>query len=155
MKNLIILFLILNAAIFSQQIDIRGKIIDSQTSIPLPNANLYIKSHSDIGTISKQNGKFSLSGKFSVEDTLVASYVGYVEQNIPLKSETDLNNILIKLVVKIIPSQTVLVEGSVGKTGITPITFSKIKRKEIQQDYTVLFLQLQACHRTCRNRSSL
>jgi iron complex outermembrane recepter protein len=37
----------------------------------------------------------------------------------------------------ILPSQTVLVEGSLGKQGITPIAFDQIKRKEIQRDYVV------------------
>jgi iron complex outermembrane recepter protein len=137
MKNLIILFLILNGVMFSQENKIKGRIIDSQTSNPLPNANLFIKRSPAIGTISKSNGEFDLGGNFSMNDTLVASYVGYEEQNIPLKNVNDTNDILIKLVVKIIPSQTVLVEGSVGKTGTTPTTFSKIQRKEIQQDYTV------------------
>ncbi len=45
--------------------------------------------------------------------------------------------LIIKLVPEIIPSQTVFVEGSMAKKGITPIAFDKIKRKEIQEDYTV------------------
>ncbi len=137
MKNLIILFLILNGVIFSQENKIKGKIIDSQTSNPLPDANLFIKDHPETGTVSHKNGTFELTGNFSMKDTLIASYIGYEEQMIPLKNESDPNSILIKLVVEIIPSQTVLVEGSVGKTGTTPITFSKIQRSEIQQDYTV------------------
>ncbi len=35
------------------------------------------------------------------------------------------------------PAQTVLVEGSLGKQGVTPLAFDKIKRKEIEENYTV------------------
>ncbi len=43
----------------------------------------------------------------------------------------------IQLEPRIIPAQTVLVEGSLGKEGITPLAFSKIKRKDIEEKYTV------------------
>ena len=34
---------------------------------------------------------------------------------------------------KIIPSQTVLIEASVGKKGVTPLAFEQIKRDEIEK----------------------
>ena len=38
---------------------------------------------------------------------------------------------------KILSSQTILVEATLGKQGITPITFDQIKQKEIEKNYTV------------------
>ena len=37
----------------------------------------------------------------------------------------------------IIPSQSVLVEASLGKEGFTPLTFEKIKREKIKNEYSV------------------
>ncbi len=69
-------------------------------------------------------------------ETLKISYVGYSPKEILLK-ENDLQNLEIKLLPLIIPSQTVFVEGSIAKKGYTPVTFDKISRKEIQENYTV------------------
>ena len=45
--------------------------------------------------------------------------------------------LLITLEKIILPSQTILIEASVGKKGITPISFDKISKEEIQKDYLV------------------
>ena len=135
MRRLIILFLLFTSLLNAQQ-NLKGKIIDSETLNPLPNANIVIEGTST-GTISKTNGEFSLNGNFNKSQTLQVSFVGYYSKNIPLR-EIDLSKLLvIKLEQKIIPAQTVLVEGSIGKEGVTPLTFSKITQKQIEQNYTV------------------
>ncbi len=128
-------FFLLNISLYSQNLTIKGKIIDSETLQPLTSANLIIVGK-EIGTATAENGSFILSGKFSRNDILEVSYVGYSTQQIGLQDK-DLQNLIIKLSPQIIPSQTVFVEGSIGKKGITPVTFDKIDRKEINENYTV------------------
>ncbi|HSD64319.1 MAG TPA: TonB-dependent receptor [Ignavibacteriaceae bacterium] len=135
MKYLVILFFFLNISAFSQNLSIIGKVLDSETLQPLPAANLIILDR-NIGTSTIEDGSFVLSGDIIPDDILKATYVGYSTKLIPLKDE-DLTNLIIKLTPQIIPSQTVFVEGSIGKKGITPVTFEKIDRKEIEENYTI------------------
>ena len=136
MKNLIILFLFFCGVIFPQNVTLKGKVVDSETLKPLPNANVFIEGK-QIGTTTKTNGEFILTGNFSKEDVLVTSFVGYSTSELSLKNINFAEVMEIKLQPKIIPSQTILVEGSIGKQGVTPLAFSKITQKEIQQNYTV------------------
>ncbi len=135
MKYLVILFFFLNISIFSQNIVVKGKIVDAETLQPLPSANLVIE-NKQLGTAAEEDGSFTLSGNISTSDILKVSYVGYRSKEIFLRN-SDMHNLLIRLSPEIIPSQTVFVEGSIGKKGFTPVTFDKVTRKEIQEDYTV------------------
>jgi iron complex outermembrane receptor protein len=135
MKYLIILFLFLNNIAFPQNLSIKGKVVDSETLLPLPAANLIIVGKS-IGVAAQNDGSFTLSGNFYRNDTLKVSYVGYLSKLITLEN-ADLENLIIKLTPGIIPSQTVFVEGSIGKKGITPVTFDVVDRNQIKKDYTV------------------
>lgn len=57
---------------------IQGKIIENDTGLPLPYANVYLKANQNIGTISNLEGRFLLTvSKISRTDSLVISYVGY------------------------------------------------------------------------------
>lgn len=136
MKNLIILFILFSGIILPQTISIKGKVVDSETLEPLRNANVYIEGK-QIGTITDKEGEFTISGRFNKEDKIAASYVGYTTSIIPLGKLNLDEELVIELQPKIIPSQTILVEGSIGKTGVTPLAFSKITQKDIQQNYTV------------------
>lgn len=134
MKNLIILLLIAAAQI-SAQIKISGYVFDAQTKQPLSSANL-TTTQTSTGTASDVNGYFSLNASGN-EDTLKVSYIGFDSQIIPLINLDDLNSITIYLQPGIIPSQTVLVKGSLGTKGITPLAFDKVDRKDIEENYTV------------------
>ncbi|MEO8398972.1 MAG: TonB-dependent receptor, partial [Ignavibacteriaceae bacterium] len=133
MKYLIIFFLFVYELIFAQTVSVNGKILDEQTNQPLFNANISILNKPASGTSSNQNGEFALSQVKFKEDTLIFSYVGYTSKIILV----DKKNIIVSLIPKIIPSQTVLIKGSIGEVGITPSTFEKIDRKEIEENYTV------------------
>ena len=145
MKIFIILFLFFFPSLFAQQIIIRGKIVDAETNIPLSNANIYLSSGKGTGTVSDRNGEFSLSANSKQNDFLTISYVGYKTINIFVDNLSDVPSVtaldgnvvyIFYLERKIIPSQTVLVESSVGKKGITPLAFEQIKRDEIEKEYT-------------------
>ncbi len=114
---------------------IKGKVVDAETLQPLPSANLIIE-NKQLGTATKEDGSFTLSGNITKSDILKVSYVGFTSKEVSLQ-DRNLNSLVIKLYPEIIPSQTVLVEGSIGKKGVTPVTFEKITRKEIGENYTV------------------
>lgn len=128
--------MLLNSIVIAQQRTIQGKITDSETHAALSGANIFLEGKK-IGTASNKEGYFKLTANIKAGDVLVASYIGYNGKRIDLAEKDFSENLLISLTPKIIPSQTVLVEGSLGKEGITPVTFTKINRKEIEQNYTV------------------
>ncbi|NWG27805.1 MAG: TonB-dependent receptor [Ignavibacteriaceae bacterium] len=136
MKNLVILFLLFAVNIFPQY-KLTGIIRDSETQLPLSNANLIIKNKIGIGTVSDEGGNFFFEEKVFPGDTLVISFLGYTTQQLRLTESDFSERMIIYLSPKILPSQTVLIQASVGRTGITPITFEKISRSEIKRTYTV------------------
>lgn len=136
MKYLVILFLLFPALMLAQQATLNGKVLDGETLKPLPNANIILIG-TNIGTVSKLNGSFTLIGTNLKDFVMSVSYVGYSTVDLSLSDVDITSPIIIRLKPKIIPAQTVLVEGSIGKAGVTPLAFSKITQKEIQQDYTV------------------
>ena len=135
MKKLFILFFLFSIQIFSQVVSIKGIVLDSETKEPLQLANLIIVG-SNFGTTTDINGRFELTGKFNEKDLLKVSFIGYKEILIPV-SDFISGELIITLEKIILPSQTILIEASVGKKGITPIAFDKISQKEIEKDYVV------------------
>ena len=132
-SKIILLFLFFASVSFSQQKEISGIVIDSESLLPLQNANVFLVS-SKTGTTTDRHGKFSLASSID-SDTLIISYLGYKQIRIPV-SQIKFNQTF-PLERIILPSQSVLVEASIGKKGVTPLTFEKIKREEIQKDYVV------------------
>ncbi len=136
MKCLIVLFLFYCATVFCQNVEIKGKVIDSETGNPLPGANVYIKENPAIGTASDSSGNFSI--KYHITNVhLVIAFLGYDTRVISIEDLKNGGRFTVNLEPKIIPAQTVLVEGSLGKEGVTPLAFSKIKRKDIEEKYSV------------------
>ncbi len=135
MKKIIILFLFLCFQIFPQLKSVKGIVFDSDYKLPLQSANILVKG-TNIGTATDENGVFSLSYNFSDSCIITVSFIGYktVEVLIP---NTVSEEIQIPLESKILPSQTILIEASVGKKGITPISFDKISKEKISKDYVV------------------
>jgi len=134
MKILFSLFLFLSVLVYGQD-NYHGRVIDGSTGEPLVGANIYLNSNQRIGTITGKDGKFTLK-KIAPNSEVIISYIGYSKKIVTVKFENLQESNLIKLTPKIIPSQSVLVEGNVGKKGITPLAFDKIKRKEIENSYT-------------------
>ncbi len=136
MKTIIILFLFLILQIYPQVKTFEGIVKDSETENPLSSANVFI-SRNNLGTVSDSHGNFKLTGTIKSTDTLVISYLGYASKLITIVEYDDFEFLEIKLERIILPSQTVFVEGSVGRYGITPLAFNQIKRMDIQKDYVV------------------
>lgn len=132
-SKIILLFLSLFISALSQQKELSGIVVDSEASLPLQNANVYL-TENKTGTYSDSQGKFTLK-EISESDTLIISYLGYKKLRLPVSQIQ--NNQTFYLERIILPSQTVLVEASIGQKGVTPLTFEKIKREQIQKDYVV------------------
>mgnify|MGYP000999235402 CR=1 FL=1 len=67
-------------------LSIGGKIVDAETSEPLPFATIGI-SHRGKGTVTNYNGDFILRiSEENLNDTLTVSYVGYVNRLLPVRS---------------------------------------------------------------------
>lgn len=133
MKYSIILFLLFFVSAVAQQKDFSGTIVDSESLLPLQNANVYL-SQGKIGTTSDRQGKFLLN-EVTLSDTVIISYLGYRQVKMPVVQLQSNQTISLERI--ILPSQTVLVEASIGQKGVTPLTFEKIKRDQIQKDYIV------------------
>jgi iron complex outermembrane recepter protein len=132
MKNLVILFLLFLIPLSAQDHVLKGKVTDSETGYPLQNANIIIWENGR-GTSTDENGEFTLKG-VQISNTVIISYIGYRPSTRKIETTDDL---FVSLEPVPIPSQTVLVEASVGTEGVTPAAFSKIKKEEIQNRYTV------------------
>ncbi|UCH65287.1 MAG: TonB-dependent receptor [Ignavibacterium sp.] len=145
MKILIILFFfIVNSILLHAQL-FYGEVRDSETEQPLQNANIILIAEDLTGTATDKNGFFTITRQINNEDKIEVSYVGYETFIIDGKDvsalefkESDGKRIyIIPLTAKILASQTVLVEASVGERGITPVAFEKVDRKTIEENYTV------------------
>ncbi len=136
MKNLITLLFFINSILLAQQISIKGKVTSAENNQPLFDANILVVGK-HLGTTTNIDGKFILHGNIIAGDILTISFVGYETQHYIISKENISKQILVKLKQQIIPSQTILVEGSLGKQGTTPQAFDKITRKEIDETYTV------------------
>jgi len=144
MKYLIILFLF-SIQLNAQQLLIAGRVIDAETNRPLEGANIQLIAEKKSGTSTDDKGIFKLEAEAEPDNNIIVSYVGYNTRAIriselkdfPLSVTDDEKYYIIYLEKKIIPSQTVLIEASLGKEGITPIAFEKIKRNSIEKNYTV------------------
>ncbi|MFH1197037.1 MAG: TonB-dependent receptor [bacterium] len=136
MKYFFVLFLFLQTIIIPQQRIIRGRVLNASDNSPLHLSTISIEGKR-IAVPTDQNGEFSIQGEIKAEDTLRASYVGFKTKSIPVAEIMDDLFVVIQLEKTILQSQTVFVRGSVGESGKTPITFSKINKDEIEKNYTV------------------
>ncbi|HZW39261.1 MAG TPA: TonB-dependent receptor [Ignavibacteriaceae bacterium] len=132
MKKILFLLILFSLSIFPQNIN--GVVFDKNNLQAISNANVYYENKNE-GTQSDKNGHFQLSYKKDLGNIYV-SFVGYKTFFFNPSQYLD-SLITIYLEPEIIPSQTILVEGSIGKEGITPITFSKINKEDIEKDYSV------------------
>lgn len=103
--TIILLFLFCNS--YSQNFIISGKLIESESGKPIPNATVYLQG-SNIGTMSKADGSFRLHSE-SWHDTLEITSIGFEEYKLPLvKFKTQ--NLIVQMKNKSRSLQTVLID---------------------------------------------
>jgi hypothetical protein len=117
------------------QVKISGTILDGEGNMPLPGANVVIKS-SKIGTTTDFNGKFELSTTLSNDGELSISFLGYVTKNVKFKvtnGKANVGNITLLPDAQQLEG-VVLTGGSlmdVAKDRKTPVAVSTIKAADI------------------------
>ncbi|MCK4990213.1 MAG: carboxypeptidase-like regulatory domain-containing protein, partial [Bacteroidales bacterium] len=90
MKRLKVLIIFLSisiafpALLFAQKSGIvRGKIMDGSNNEPMAFANVYVKGTS-LGTVSDVEGMYRLDNVPAGEQTIVVSFIGFADQEIPV-----------------------------------------------------------------------
>ncbi|WP_460218096.1 carboxypeptidase-like regulatory domain-containing protein [Psychroserpens sp. MEBiC05023] len=81
----VLLYCLLLVSLFGfAQIEVKNKIVDFGTLMPIESASIYVK-NTTIGTVSNSDGKFALqvSQEFA-KDTLIISSIGYKSFKIPV-----------------------------------------------------------------------
>ena len=131
----IVLFFVL-AVIMSAQNNLTGIVANSETSKPLENANVIILG-STLGAASNENGRFTITGEFSNSDIIRISFIGFDTKELSISDFKNISNGIVKLSPQVLSSQSILISASIGQKGFSPITISKIDRKEIQENYSV------------------
>ena len=133
MKHLLVLIIFLSSLLTAQVKKLDGKIIDDLGN-PVYLANIIIE-QTKIGTTTDKSGYFSLESEFDKGDYILISYIGSKSIRLPINNLKfdDTNTFILKKLS--FTSQTVLVKGSIGKEGVSPISFSIIDQNEIEDSY--------------------
>ncbi|WP_053976871.1 TonB-dependent receptor [Mangrovimonas xylaniphaga] len=116
-----------SSALFSQS-TIKGKIIGSDFSEPLPGANIIEKGTSN-GTTTDFDGNFTITTQASSGE-LVITYVGYTTQTITFSGDQDFG--VITLESSEVGLQEVQIIASVAVDRKTPVAVSTVKAEEIE-----------------------
>lgn len=83
-KLLCLLALFISANFSFSQIEVKGKVVDFTSFLPIENASIYIQ-NTTIGTISNADGKFQINvPQDHLQDTLVVSSIGFKTFKVPL-----------------------------------------------------------------------
>ncbi len=111
LRNLGIIFLVSSTFSAVSQVQIVGKIVDSNTDQALPFVNIGIRK-SNLGTVSMQNGNFSVTIPANrLGDTLTFSMVGFHELKIPISHFQPNRNTTVKLIQKVTALKVVTIVG--------------------------------------------
>lgn len=134
MKYLIILFLFISVQLNAQIEIINGRILSLSDKLPLNFASVVVDGKG-IGTSSNAEGFFELRQKLDADDILLFTHLGFESKKIKVSDYLNSSKEVF-LQSKIITSQTILVKGSIGNEGTTPVTFSKINKLTLRETYS-------------------
>lgn len=90
MKKLLSVLFLLSftlAAVYAQNIQIKGTVVSGTDNEPLPGVNVVVKGNTSTGTITDFNGTFTLSAP--ADAILSISYIGFKSQEIAVKGHKD------------------------------------------------------------------
>lgn len=110
MKHPFLLIIILLISAFSYaQVEIKGKIQDNVTQLPLAGVNIKLR-HRLVGTVSDPDGEFTFNTKEKPPFQLEISMVGYLKQTVNI--ESDISNLNINMVEEIYFGEEIVVSAS-------------------------------------------
>ena len=81
------------AAVWAQNIQVKGTVVSGTDNEPLPGVNVVLKGNTGTGTITDIDGNFLLS--VPSDAVLTVSYIGFVTQDVPVNGQS-----LLKVVLK-------------------------------------------------------
>jgi iron complex outermembrane receptor protein len=111
-------------------------VYDDNTGIGLPGANIRLE-EMNRGTSSADSGKFLFNDIPNGRYTVSVSYIGYKLKKISvLVSDAGEMFIPINLVPQILKGQTIEVTSTRAVEGETPVAFTNISNKELEETYT-------------------
>lgn len=108
----------------SSQIQLKGKIIDSESKAPLNYVNIFVSEKNSKGTISNLNGEFVIDS-LEMNDIINFSFVGYKTTKIEVLS-SDMENIIIELKPETYNLNEIIVEHYTAKSLIKE-AYNRIK----------------------------
>lgn len=89
----VLIFIVIFSA-FGQSTAINGRIINSETAKPIPFVNISCQTHSGEGTITNEDGRFTLNSRGS-NCKFIISHLGFVNQEIRTSASKELKIVLI------------------------------------------------------------
>lgn len=89
-KGMFVVFLLAGLVVSAQQ-TITGTIAD-ESGVPLPGVNVVIKG-TNVGVFSDFDGNYSITAE--KDDTIVFSFIGFVDQEVPVGNSTDISVLLV------------------------------------------------------------
>lgn len=113
-KCLMLLILFLPALLFAQGKRVMGKVVDTG-GFPLPGVSIVLKG-TTTGTVTDVNGEFYLDNVAS-DATLVFSFIGFENMNVPVDGRTAIN--------------VILEESSIGLDEVVAVGYGTVKKANV------------------------
>ena len=113
---------------------IRGSVYDAQTGAPLKDCNIVIAGTS-LGVRSDVRGNFELEKIPFGQATVIASFIGYASQKLPLTIAGPVLRLEIRLQPQTLASPAVIVPATRASTRESPVTFSTLTPTALEQRY--------------------
>ncbi|MCF8262811.1 MAG: TonB-dependent receptor [Melioribacteraceae bacterium] len=98
-------------SLYSQSIIIRGKVVDSDSRLPIFNANISVL-NTTLGSASDSEGRFSIIVPAKKEYELLITHIGYKKNRIILSADKALNETLLPLEKSVINLEEIPVHSS-------------------------------------------
>ena len=130
MKKLLSVLFLLSftlAAVYAQNIQIKGTVVSGTDNEPLPGVNVVVKGNTSTGTITDFNGTFTLSAP--ADAILSISYIGFKSQEIAVKGHKDIKIVLQEDSETL--DEVVVVGYGVQKKSVVPASIAKVSADDL------------------------
>lgn len=130
MKKLLSVLFLLSftlAAVYAQNIQIKGTVVSGTDNEPLPGVNVVVKGNTSTGTITDFNGTFTLSAP--ADAILSISYIGFKSQEIAVKGHKDIKIVLLEDSETL--DEVVVVGYGVQKKSVVTASIAKVSADDL------------------------
>ncbi|MBT3606365.1 MAG: TonB-dependent receptor, partial [Candidatus Latescibacteria bacterium] len=135
MKHTLVFLLLFFSSLTLQAATLKGTITDAQTGDPLANVNMRVQGQK-VGVVTDAAGQYIISDLPANTYILHLTHIGYADQEIRIALVQDLQHNL-ALTPTLLPGDAVTVVATRARKRETPVTFSNITKKELEDRYTV------------------